>query len=174
MSLLLGWLKAAGAFLLQLAAIRVRLPLGLIVAVLLVGYWQHSGAVSKAYKSGREAMAAEMDKKVRAIEGRAERLAAQLRKKNDETARAIAADADVIRVSGPGKARCPVVPAGPGGPGATSRPADAPGSEVPPGDRAAVPWSWLVNRAERCDLNRAEVLSWREWYEDMFETWAKG
>jgi hypothetical protein len=44
---------------------------------------------------------------------------------------------------------------------------------VPPDDLAAVPWPWLVQRAEQADLNRQEVLTWREWYDRMVKDWPK-
>jgi hypothetical protein len=104
---------------------------------------------------------------------RGEQLAKELRSKTDEANRRIAADADTLRVSGPGKARCSAVSAGPGGSEARSGKPDAAGPEVSPDDRAAVPWPWLVQRAEQADLNRQEVLTWREWYDKMVKDWPK-
>jgi hypothetical protein len=99
-----------------------------------------------------------------------------IRSKNDETNRAIIADAGDLRVSGPGKAAClgrASLPA----PASRSVPAsgdgNAAGPQVPSGDSAAVPWGWLTDRAEEHDLNRAEVLSWREWYQRMIASWPK-
>jgi hypothetical protein len=42
-----------------------------------------------------------------------------------------------------------------------------------PDDLAAVPWQWLVQRSEQADLNRQEVLSWREWYRKLAAEWPK-
>jgi hypothetical protein len=44
---------------------------------------------------------------------------------------------------------------------------------MPPEDRAAVPWVWLTDRAEEHDLDRAEVLSWRLWYQKVLAAWPK-
>ena len=98
------------------------------------------------------------------------------REKNDEEARNIARDAGDLRLRGPGQARCRQLdhsglPAGGGGHDAVGGQPDAAGSEMPAGELAAVPWPWLVGRAEQADLNRAEVLSWREWYDRQFKAW---
>jgi hypothetical protein len=93
--------------------------------------------------------------------------AAQLRERNDADNRNITADADDVRVRGPGKAVCPgsVNPApAASGPVAASRPADAPMAKVPYPEwatLAAVPFNDTTAFAEQCDANRAEVISWR-------------
>jgi hypothetical protein len=104
---------------------------------------------------------------------RGDQLAKELRSKTDEANRRIAGDAGTLRVSGPGKARCPAVPAAPGGSEPRSGKPDAAGPEVPPENLAAVSWPWLVHRAEQADLNRQEVLTWREWYDKMVKDWPK-
>jgi hypothetical protein len=138
-----------------------------LALVLWLGVRWHNGQIKDAEKRGADRAYAEVEKKARALEAKANATADKIRSKSDETARAIAADADVIRVSGPGKARaCPVpTPSGrreaPSGQPYASRP------EVSSDDRAAVPWQWLVQRAEQCDLNRNEVLAWREWHSKL-------
>jgi hypothetical protein len=99
-----------------------------------------------------------------------------IRSKNDETNRAIAADAGSLRVSGPGKATClgrASLPAAASRPVPASGNGNASGPALPPDDSAAVPWGWLVDRAEEHDLDRAEVISWREWYQRVSASWPK-
>lgn len=89
-------------------------------------------------------------------------LTAVIKERNDEQNRRIAADVSALRLSGPGKAVCP------GNPGAAAAPvrqqqaaaaADAPGSPLPPSDRAAVSWAWLVQRAQEHDELLSKVQS---------------
>jgi hypothetical protein len=74
-------------------------------------------------------------------------------------------------VRGPGQARCTatVRPSASSRPDATSGTANAPSAGVSEPDRGAVPWDWLVGQAKVCDLNRSEVLSWREWHRQLTE-----
>lgn len=111
---------------------------------------------------------------------RAEAIGAEIsrntREKNDEEARNIARSARDVLVRGPGEARCrPLdhsgVSAGGGEYGAAGGRSDASGPGMPADELAAVPWPWLVGRAEQADLNRSEVLSWREWYARQFKAW---
>ena len=95
----------------------------------------------------------------------------EIRKRTDEENRRIAAGADDLRVSGPGRSRASCAPAAPGGHVAPSGTGDVAGPQVPTDERAAVPWQWLVTRAEQADLNRAEVLAWRDWYARLAEQW---
>jgi hypothetical protein len=100
------------------------------------------------------------------------KIADEIRKRTDEENRRIAADADGLRLSGPGRARA-CAPAAPGGRQPASGKPDAAGPEMPSDDSAAVPWNWLVQRAETNDLNRAEVLAWRDWYDRLLKQWPK-
>lgn len=155
-----------------------------VVALLAVGVLWHGHKVHQtiaaAEKRGADAEAKRIEAKALELKRKADalnaKISAELRSRSDEEARRIAASADTLRLSGPGLARCPRnpgVPAGPGKPvAATGRP-DAAGSEMPSGDSAAVPWGWLVGRAEQCDLNRSEVLTWREWYDRTVAGWPK-
>lgn len=153
-----------------------------IITLLAGGYlWhQHAAqrAIAAAEKRGEDRAYANVERQARELEAKANALnrsiAEQMRKRNDEQARRIAVAADGLRLRGPGAARCTVVaglPAAPGGRVTPDRPAYAAGSRVPPGDRAAVPWSWLVERAEQADLNRAEALAWRDWYARFKAEW---
>lgn len=103
-------------------------------------------------------------------------LSAQLRKVNDEQNSRIAADAGDLRLRGPGKAACPRlsgVPATPGRSQPQTAGPDAAGSSLLADDSAAVPWSWLTDRAEEHDQLRAEVQSWRAWYQQVVSAWPK-
>ena len=106
------------------------------------------------------------------------KIAQEIRNRHEETLRNNAIVADDLRLHGPGAARCgqgnhPVAAAGASG--SVSRPgqADAAGPAMPPADSAAVPWGWLVGRAEQCDGNRSEVISWRDWYKQLQANWPK-
>ena len=155
------------------------------VAVFGVAYAYHRNAVNDArkagYAQGVRDESARIAKKAAALKREVDslsmRIAAKLRERNDETNRAIARDADDLRLRGPGKAACPRVALVPGGSGrsvAAGGRADGAPAQVPIGDGfAAVPWGWLVDRAETSDLNRAEVLAWREWHRQQSEAWAK-
>lgn len=96
------------------------------------------------------------------------------RNRHEAQARHIAADAAALRRMRPsGALRCgpadpAPVPGIPGRPAAPGGRADAP--------LVAVDWKWLIDRAEQADLNRAEALTWRSWYErqrDAYEQWRR-
>lgn len=129
-----------------------------------------------SYKTQRDYYKGEIDKadaEARKASERANQISKELKARTDEENRRIAGDADSLRVSGPGKATCRPVTGPSGQPKAGSGKPDAAGSEMPPADGAAVPWGWLVKRAEQADLNRAEVLAWREWYDRIAKEWPK-
>lgn len=166
-------------------ALLKRVPRGVwialaVVAILLVGSCVHKRKVKafgeERYAAGVKAEGDRIAAKAAKIAKEAAEISAKARSLNNETNRRIARDADVIRVSGPGKASC-LNPATPG----ASRyvpPAGKPnaaGPQVPSGDGeallAAVPWPWLVDRAEQCDLNRAEAETWRAWHRQLEEAW---
>jgi hypothetical protein len=96
---------------------------------------------------------------------------------NNAENRRIASSADTVRVLGPGKAICPggpVIAAGAGGPQSARGPGDASVAQVPSGERVdliALPFAPTVDFAEQHDLNRAEVLTWREWYRKLLAAW---
>lgn len=110
------------------------------------------------------------------IDSRLAAVVAPIRSRNDETNRIIIGSARAIGLLGPGKAACGRSPGLPGpasGPVAPGGNGDAAGPYMPPEDRAAVPWVWLTDRAEEHDLDRAEVLSWRLWYQKVLAAWPK-
>ena len=159
--------------------------IALAVAVaLLAGFLWHQLAAHKAIdaaeKRGEERAYANVEKQARELERKANalnaKITAEMRKRNDEENRRIAAAADDLRLHGPGAARCAdpaFLSAGAGRHDAPGRGSDAPGPPVPSDERAAVPWGWLVGRAEQHDLNRAEALAWREWHRRFTAEWAK-
>lgn len=112
-----------------------------------------------------------VDREAREAEARGKQLARQIKDRTDEENRRIAGDADAVRVRGPGKAVCRPAPAAASGHQEAGRNGDAAGPQVPSDNRAAVPWGWLTDRAEQADLNRAEVLAWREWYSRLVDSW---
>jgi hypothetical protein len=174
------------------AAIPPKVKLAIAGALLLVALFfvhqhvahKHLKAADKAgYDRAKAEDAAELAVAHRqALDARAkaEAAAAEIsrstKEKNNAEARNIARDAGDLRLRGPGEARCrPIdhsgVPTGGGGHVAASGQPDAAGPQVPADELAAVPWPWLVGRAEQADLNRSEVLSWREWYDRQFKAW---
>lgn len=168
-----------------LKSIPTRVWIGLAI-LLAIGslIWWHKDQVSDARKEGFTAgvkyegdritkRAEEIRAKADALTGK---ITNKLKEQNDAQNRAIARSADDLRLSGPGKAACrgnPGIPTSPSRPVSTSGQGDAARPEMPSGDSAAVPWGWLVGSAEQCDLNRAEVLSWREWHRQQSEAWKK-
>lgn len=175
-------LGAAGARLKQISP-RTWLVIGCALAALLGALWAlhwYHGQIKAAEKRGSDAAYSNIAKQARELTGKANalnaKLAAQMRSKNDEEAAAIRSDAGAVLVRGPGAARCAPV-AGLAGTSGRSVAAggkpDAAGSQVPPDDRAAVPWPWLVDRAEQADLNRSEAIAWRDWYARFTAEWAK-
>lgn len=168
-----------------LKSIPTRVWIGIAI-LLAIGamIWWHKDKVSDARKEGYAAGVKyegdRLAKKAAEIKARADKLTgaitAKLKEQNDAQNRAIIGRADDLRLSGPGKAACrgnPGIPASPGRPVASGGQGDVARPEMPSTDLAAVPWGWLVGSAERCDLNRAEVLSWREWHRQQSEAWAK-
>lgn len=153
-----------------------------VIALLLVGSCVHQRKVKafgeERYAAGVKAEGDRIAAKALKIAKRAEEISAKARSLNNETNRRIAASADTLRVRGPGKAAC----LNPSTPGASRYVApvgkpDAARPDMPPADGeallAAVPWPWLVDRAEQCDLNRAEAETWRAWHRQLEEAWKR-
>jgi hypothetical protein len=172
---------------------KVKLVL-LALALAFAAFLLHQHVAHKALKAADQAgynrrasedaaALVELQRRVRTAEANGTAIATDTRSKNDASNSAINAHADALSMRGPGAARCrqvsnPVVPAASSEHGAGSdRPADAAGGSVPAGDGqsnlAAVPFDWLVNRARQCDLDRAENLSWRDWYVRESAEWQK-
>lgn len=99
-------------------------------------------------------------------------LSNKIGERNALEARNIAARADDLRLRGPGQAAACAGPgngagssAGASGHDASGGPGDAAVAAMPAGEALAiVPWEPLVQFGEQHDLDRAEVLTWREWY----------
>ena len=155
-----------------------------VALVLFLGWRWHNGAVrdarSEGYTAGvadeRKAADAKAKIWVQRIDALTGRITTKLREKTDADARAIATRADALRLSGPGRAVCPgraEVSRPAGGPLTAGGQGSAAGPQVPTEQWAAVPWGWLTDTGERCDLNRNEVLAWREWHRQQSEAWAK-
>lgn len=112
----------------------------------------------------------------RQVDGLTMNISNLIRTKNDEENRRIAAAGNDLRVLGPGAAACPrhaSLPASPGGHGKAPAVAGAAGPLLPAPDSAAVPWSWLVDRAEEHDELLAEVKAWRQWHDQVLQAWPK-
>lgn len=89
----------------------------------------------------------------------------------------IAADADAIRLRGPGKATCPRDASAPAAPVRRDETAPAgadAGSEVPSGDRAAVSWTWLVGVIQEHDQMRNELQAVEDQHAQLEKAWPKG
>lgn len=106
-------------------------------------------------------------------------IAAELRNRHDEENRRIAADADRLRLRGPGKAACPdprVVPVGAGRHGAAGRSADAAVDRVPDPagpELIAMPFVGAIAFGGQHDGFRTEALSWREWHRRFTAEWKR-
>lgn len=137
--------------------------------LVLLAVWWHAGkkdAFGDArYQAGYSARDAEITKLQREREAADRKLAEEIRRRvNAENAR-IAADANALRLRGPGRATCPNPPRpgpGAGGHDAAAAGADAARPALPAGEWAAVPWNWLVRRAEEFDRLLTEAKAWRE------------
>lgn len=154
------------------------------IALLAGAVWYHGRAVDRARAEGREAANLQwqgaFDTAHRAaLQWRAAyqdtstRLATIRKEAHETERRRIAADADTLRLRGPGRAAAPVCgridPAGlspaPGGPERPDRPGNAPLAPLPDGEpMAIVPWRDLTRWGEQADQWRSEALTWRTWY----------
>lgn len=159
-----------------------------IAAVLLAAFLWHQhrahAAIAAAEMRGEQRAYARIETEARALERKANdlgrKISNRIRSKTDEDNRRIAGTADTLRVRGPGQATCPGgarVPAGAGRPQSPGGQPDAAGPQMPADElaavQAAVPWPWLVDRAEQCDLNLTEVTAWRSWYVQQSAAWDK-
>jgi hypothetical protein len=163
--------------------------LGIALAGLL-GAWWHHGQVKRHDTAVIAARDAQWNKRLDAehaaalnwkakFDAATIKLSAAIREKNDaEAARINVARDDLLR-DGPGKARCgqvdyPYAATRSGGPQPPIGGGGAATASLPPADGiAAVPWNWLVNTGGKCDLNRSEAQSWRDWYAQLVKTWPK-
>lgn len=180
-----------GAAFLAKAALSVGIPkrfhklAGYGVIALLIGLavWRviawDNGRIAAAEKRGATAENARLAEKARKIKLKTDALTGAitvtLKEKNSAENRRVAGVADGLRLSGAGKAAariCPSVAGGSGGHGSAGASSHAPGASLPADNgNAVVPWGWLVGSAERCDILRNEVLTWREWHRQIGAGW---
>lgn len=98
-------------------------------------------------------------------EANANQITSQLRRENNEANRRIAADADALRMHGPGQARCIArVPQRPASPATPLQPSAPPGTEVPSGDWIAVPFDFFANVLEDHDKLLSYSGKDQEWH----------
>jgi hypothetical protein len=161
-------------------------PLLIGLAILGAFLWhQHAAhkAIADAYAKGKADEASHITKRALAIKEHADavtgRISSALRSQNDEENRRIASDADAVRLRGPGKAACasdPRISAAASGSQQARGPARTPLARVPYPEweqLIGMPFAPTVAYAEQHDLDRAEVLAWRDWYKKQSEAWAK-
>lgn len=101
-----------------------------------------------------------------------------LREWNDAQNSRIAGAADDLRLRGPGKAVCPGNPVDPSGSGKSQQPGRSGNAAVAPvsdagGQLAALPFSDTVTFGQSHDAYRAEVMTWRQWYQRLVAAWPK-
>lgn len=145
-----------------------------IVAAVVVGFFVHQHKArsfgKERFNAGVASEAARIEAKAREIERKAAALSEKSRKLNDETNRRIDDRARSLLVRGPGKAACSVsIPAASGGRVEASGSGNAPLARVPYPEwqqLIGLPFTSTVEFARLCDLNRAEVLTWRQWHKD--------
>lgn len=177
-------LSAASAFLGKIPP-KVWLALGCALALLLGVLWhhhairKHDAALIAANNAQWQARLDALNAKIRAQDAQNAAMASQLRKANDEEHNRIAADAGSVLMHGPGKAVCPRIssPSTPASGSVEITPgSDAPRSSLSAGDGqdlSAVPWNWLVQRAQEHDDLLANEKAWREWYDNLVKAWPK-
>jgi hypothetical protein len=150
--------------------------IGLGIALVWCASWgNHWKAVATERQASLVKLHATLDAetaKNKAAEKQTAQISKQLRDRTDEENRRIAGDADTLRLRGPGKAVCPAFPSGPSNGEGPTKP-DVAGPALPPDDRAAVPWGWLVQRSEEHDQLLNEVRAWRDWHEQVLKVWPK-
>jgi heme exporter protein D len=175
-------LSGAGAFLGKISP-KVWLALGCAVALLLGLLWHHH-EVDKTIATAKAEQKAADDKITQAAiaqiakdDAQLAALSANIKAQVEYEDRLIAGDANALRVSGPGKARCPIIPASPGGHVAPAAKPDDAGPSLPPGDGqnllAGVEWGWLTDRAQEHDQLLADEQAWRDWYSQIVKAWPK-
>lgn len=163
-----------------------RLPVGLLLLVGVVAFIWHGNKVEVAFKGGETAANTKwaakfkrMNDQAKQLEQRAENIAQEIRSRNDEETRRIGSHADDLRLRGPGKATCPDPRSSAITSGqyqSTGGKTDAPVAGMPDQERIdliGLPFPGAITGAETCDLNRGEVISWRDWYQRLSTEWHK-
>lgn len=165
---------------------KVWITLAVVAAVVLAGWLAHRWHAGKVEAFGNERYAAgyaqargEIEALRQQINRRNAELAAALRSKHDEQIRRNSADADALRLRGPGRAACAsafYIPAAAGRHDGAGRPADAAVGDVRSEQReplVGLPFAPTVAFAEQHDNFRTEALSWRAWHFQFTTEWEK-
>ena len=144
--------------------------------------WYH-GKLDDAYNRGKQDEAAHIEQKALEIKAKADKLSAAIsnaiRSQNDAENRRISSDANSLRLRAPGRAECTSiagVPTGPSGPQPANGASGTPVARVPYPEWQSLlgmPAAPTITFAEQHDLNRAEIIAWREWYRKQQEAWPK-
>lgn len=173
-------LSPVGAFLKRIPA-KLWLAIALAAALAIGFVWhQHTAhkALQKADATGYARAMRDVEKKALALKTKTDALTRKIstlqRSLNDAENRRISASADTLRLRGPGRAICAEPAPAPGRHEPPRGQGNAPLAEVP--DRAgepliALPFTGTIAGGETCDLNRAEVKSWREFYDKLVKAW---
>jgi hypothetical protein len=131
---------------------------------------------SAAETHGWEAAKQDTIKKSNKIAEGARKISEEAREINRNANYVIAQSANVIRVSGPGKANCPG-PVATGTSGQTSNgKTDAPVASVLNQERVeliGLPFPATVNFAEQHDRCQIDRRTWESWYEKLVAEWGK-
>lgn len=166
---------AAGALLKRISP-KVWIGIGIAVAIAFTiwrGIAWYNNKIDAAEQRGEARAVERARKEIKKIEQRTQLIVKVLREKNDEEIRNIARSYDDIRVRGPGRAGTTCIPTSSGGRQSTGGQPNGTGPDVSSEVWASVPWNWLVNRSEVDDLNRNEVLAWRDWHAKFTAEWAE-
>jgi hypothetical protein len=147
---------------------------GILLAVgLVVLHERHAKAeIAAAEKRGAAAEGARIAAQVNRLTDRINGVAQKLREKGREDDRRIAADADDLRVRGPGHAACSAVVSAPRAPGgaAAAGEAGAAVAPVPDGGGAeliALPFAGAVQLVEDHDQCLADRSRWERWFDAL-------
>lgn len=106
-------------------------------------------------------------------------LAHERSKKHEATVHTIVRTGDALRVSGvpegaaaidSGQGHHSGLSAAAGESDQRLRAGNAASDELP-FDGAVVSWTWLIDAAQQCDINRAEARTWRDWYAEQLKAW---
>jgi hypothetical protein len=152
------------------------LPLWLFISAMGVGYLWHSKQIRLAEKRGSDAAYASITKQANKLTQKANKISEDARKLNNDAITAIGKSADIIRVSGPGKASCSG-PIATGSGGSTSGgKTDAPVADVPNQERVeliGLPFPPTVTFAEQHDKCQIDRKTWEVWYKKLVAEWTK-
>lgn len=155
-----------------------------LAAALFVGFLIHQHKVKalaeERYATGFKTGYAAAREDTRQAQAEREKIgdiiARKIKEQNDETVLAINRLGDSLRVRGPGKASAHCAPVSPGASG--YKPASGSGdvavdrlSDQERIDLIALPFGELIDKAEQCDMNLAEVNAWREWHSSITKSW---